>query len=82
MAELGQILKISNIYSIKKLKKANYSNMLRSILMIFMVEVALMHGIVTYVSELSQNLVGMNEKFWAVCYTLHIKGIFIFGDCK
>ena len=25
-----------------------------------------MYGIVTHVSELSQNLVGMNEKFWAV----------------
>ena len=40
--------------------------MLRSILMKFMVQAALMYGIVTYVSELSQNLVGMNEKFWAV----------------
>ena len=40
--------------------------MLRSILMIFIVEATLMYGIVTYVSELSQNLVCMNEKFWAV----------------
>ena len=45
------------------MKKANHFNMLRSILMIFMVEAALMYGIVTYVSELSQNLTGMNEKF-------------------
>ena len=46
--------------------------MLRSILMMFMVEVALKYGIVTYVSELSQNLVSMNKKFWAVWeLTLH-----------
>ena len=63
MAEHSQFLERDNFYLIKKLKKANYSNMLRSILMIFMVEAALMYGIATYVSELSQNLVGMNEKF-------------------
>ena len=40
--------------------------MLRSILMIFIQELALIYGIVTHVSEPSQNLVGMNEKFWAV----------------
>ena len=40
--------------------------MLRSILMKFMVQATLMYGIVTYASELSQNLVNMNEKFWAV----------------
>ena len=40
--------------------------MLRSILMIFISDVALNHGIVTHVSELSQNLLDMNEKFWAV----------------
>ena len=40
--------------------------MLRSILMIIIQELALIYGIVTHVSELSQNLVGMNEKFWAV----------------
>ena len=66
MAEVGQFLKRNNIYYIKKIKKANYFNMLRSILMIFIVEATLMYGIVTYVSELSQNLVCMNEKFWAV----------------
>ena len=31
-----------------------------------MVDATLMYGIVTYISELSQNLAGMNEKFWAV----------------
>ena len=53
------------------MKKANHFNMLRSILMIFIVQTTLMYGIVTYVSELSQNLVGMNEKFWAVCGDIH-----------
>ena len=42
--------------------------MLRSILMIIIQELALIYGIVTHVSELSQNLVGMNEKFWAVWF--------------
>ena len=60
--------------------------MLRSILMIFIIEVALINGIVTYVSELSQNLVSMNEKFWAVCYSInslilgHPKHIRIFSE--
>ena len=40
--------------------------MLRSILMIFIQELALIYGIVTRVSEPSQNLVSMNEKIWAV----------------
>jgi hypothetical protein len=34
--------------------------------MIFMSEVALIYGIVTWVSELPQNLVGTNEKFLVV----------------
>ena len=42
--------------------------MLRSNLMIFISNVALKYGIVTYVSDLSQNLVGMNEKSWAVWF--------------
>ena len=66
MAELSQFLERNNFYLIQKLKKADYFNMLRSILIIFIIEVAPMYGIVTHVSELSQNLVGMNEKFWAV----------------
>ena len=49
------------------MKKANHFNMLRSILMIFISYLALNHGIVTHVSELSQNLLDMIEKFWAVC---------------
>ena len=48
------------------MKKANYFNMLRSILMIFIVEATLIYGIVTYVSEVSQNLLCMNKKSWAV----------------
>ena len=40
--------------------------MLRSILIIFIIEVALIYGIVTHVPEPSHSLVGMNEKFWAV----------------
>ena len=48
------------------MKKLNFSNMLCSILIVFMPEGALIFGIVTQVSELSQNLVVMNEKFWAV----------------
>ena len=35
-----------------------------------------MYGIVTYVSELSQNLVGMNEKFWAVWASLTFEHCF------
>ena len=48
------------------MKKANHFNMLRSILMIFIVQTTLMYGIVTYVSELSQNLVDMNKNSWTV----------------
>ena len=40
--------------------------MLRSILIIFIIEFALIYGIVTHVSEPSQNVVGMNVKFWVV----------------
>ena len=40
--------------------------MLCSILMIFISDVALKYGIVTHASELSQNLLNMNEIFWAV----------------
>ena len=49
--------------------------MLRSILMIIIQELALIYGIVTHVSELSQNLVHMNKNlsciqshFWKTDY--------------
>ena len=77
MAEHSQFLERDNFYLIKKLKKVDYFNMLRSILMIFIVEANLMYGIVTHVSEISQNLVHMNEKFWPVCtmpMTLQVTG--------
>ena len=48
--------------------------MLRSILMIFISDVALNHGIVTHVSELSQNLLDMNENILAVCLSDAIHG--------
>ena len=47
VAEHSQFLERDNFYLIKKLKKVDYFNMLRSILMIFIIEVALMYGIVT-----------------------------------
>ena len=68
MAEVGQNLKKNNFYLVKKIKKCNFSYMLRSILIIFMSEVALIYGIVTQVSELSQNLVSMNKKNFLVTY--------------